>query len=133
MIKYLIGYYNNFIGSYMVHSRTGPKAPRVAPFAVESAIRALGGHIAEARKRRRMTQQDLASRAGVSRQTIIRLEGGNPRVELAAAVAALWAMDLHHEIGEIAALEHDAVGATLAQARLGTRVRASAADVDDDF
>lgn len=72
-------------------------------------------------------------RAGVSRQTIMRLERGNPRVELAAAVAALWALDLHHDLELVASLPHDPVGATLAQARLGERVRPQGSDIDDEF
>ncbi len=72
-------------------------------------------------------------RAGVSRQTIMRLEQGNPRVELAAAVAALWVMDLHHQLEVLASLAQDPVGATLAQARLGERVRTRSSDLDDDF
>lgn len=124
---------------YMVHlpdkkpRSAKASSPRVVPVAVEQTIRTLGGHIAEARIRRRMSQQELATRAGVSRVTIVRLEQGHPRVELAAAVAALWALDLHRDLESIASLDRDPVGATLAQARLGTRARASAGSLDDNF
>ena len=53
--------------------------------------------ISELRKARSMTQQDLADLLGVTRQTIISLEGGryNPSITLAFKLAQ--AFDLHIE------------------------------------
>ena len=53
--------------------------------------------ISELRKARGMTQQDLADLLGVTRQTIISLEGGryNPSIMLAFKLAQ--AFDLHIE------------------------------------
>ena len=53
--------------------------------------------ISELRKARSMTQQDLADLLGVTRQTIISLEGGryNPSITLAFRLAR--AFDLHIE------------------------------------
>ena len=53
--------------------------------------------ISELRKTRSMTQQDLADLLGVTRQTIISLEGGryNPSIMLAFKLAL--AFDLHIE------------------------------------
>lgn len=49
-------------------------------------------HIEERRKARGMTQQQLASELGVSRQTIISLENGkyNPSILLAYSIARLF-------------------------------------------
>ena len=49
-------------------------------------------HIEERRKARGMTQQQLASELGVSRQTIISLENGkyNPSILLAHRIAQLF-------------------------------------------
>ena len=49
-------------------------------------------HIEERRKARGMTQQQLASELGVSRQTIISLENGkyNPSILLARSIARLF-------------------------------------------
>ena len=49
-------------------------------------------HIEERRKARGMTQQQLASELGVSRQTIISLENGkyNPSILLALSIARLF-------------------------------------------
>ena len=53
--------------------------------------------IAELRKNRHMTQQDLADLLGVTRQTIISLEGGryNPSITLAFKLARMF--DMHIE------------------------------------
>ncbi|MDY6307564.1 MAG: helix-turn-helix transcriptional regulator [Oribacterium sp.] len=53
--------------------------------------------IAELRKTRRLTQQDLANLLGVTRQTIISLEGGryNPSITLAFKLAHVF--NLHIE------------------------------------
>lgn len=49
-------------------------------------------HIEERRKARGMTQQQLATELGVSRQTIISLENGkyNPSILLAYSIARLF-------------------------------------------
>ena len=62
-------------------------------------------HIEERRKARGMTQQQLASELGVSRQTIISLENGkyNPSLELAFAIADFFELTIEeiflHERG----------------------------------
>jgi transcriptional regulator with XRE-family HTH domain len=48
----------------------------------EEALQLLGKQIRLARKQRRMTETDLASRAGVARSTIQQIEKGDPRVEI---------------------------------------------------
>lgn len=50
--------------------------------------------IAELRKQKRLTQQDLANHLGVTRQTVISLEGGryNPSITLAFKLARAFDM-----------------------------------------
>ena len=50
----------------------------------------LENHVRDRRRARRMTQAELAAATGVSRQTIISIEGGNyaPSVYLALRIAA---------------------------------------------
>lgn len=52
----------------------------------------MDNRIEELRKERSMTQQELARKVGVSRQTIISLEKGkyNPSILLAHAIAVLF-------------------------------------------
>ena len=65
----------------------------------------LGLRIRTLRKARKMTQQQLAAALGVSRQTIISLEGGryNPSLLLAHAIARLFGA----QIEEIFLFEED--------------------------
>jgi len=114
-------------------SRT-PKYLRAetAPAAVTRTVATLGANIAAARINRHWRQQDLAEKAGVSRQVIIRMEDGHLGVGIGAYVAALWAMGLHEDVAKLASSERDLEGQTLAAARLGQRVR-HGAGVDDEF
>ena len=49
----------------------------------------LGSVVRAARVQRRMTQQDLALAAGVSRRWVVDLEAGKPRAELGLVLAVL--------------------------------------------
>ena len=54
----------------------------------QEAITLLGSLIRAARKERKMTAQDLATRAGISRGLLQRIEKGDPRCELGATIEA---------------------------------------------
>lgn len=60
------------------------------------ALELLGKQIRLARKRRRMTEADLASRAGLARSTLQQIEKGDPRVEIGLVfeAATLAGVDL---------------------------------------
>ena len=105
--------------------------PETAPAPVTQTVARLGANIAAARINRKWRQKDLAEKAGVSRQVIIRIEGGHLGVGIGGYVAALWAMGLHSDVGMLAAPEHDLEGQTLAAARLAQRVRHVEGTADD--
>ncbi len=110
----------------IVQLRTG-----AAPATVEMMIRALGTHLADARKRRRWTQEQLAAKAGITRQTLAKMERGSLGTSLSAYAAVLWAMGLHHPLMTLAAPEQDREGQVLEKARRGKRMRSTdAADAD---
>jgi transcriptional regulator with XRE-family HTH domain len=94
------------------------------PLPVSRAINKLGGDIALARRRRRMSQASFAERMGVSLATVKRLETGDPRVAIETIARALHVLG---EIGRIDALldtGEDAIGLVLMDERLPKRVRA---------
>lgn len=103
-----------------------------APAAVELVAKDFGGHIADARKRRRWTQAELARKAGITRQTLMKIERGNLGTALTAYIAVLWAMGLHRSLGRVAASEQDLEGQALERSRLGARIR-HGHSADDDF
>lgn len=59
-------------------------------------VNELGVAIRRTRKQRGWTQDDLAVRAGISRRTLVALEGGNPRGEIGIVVRVIAALD--HEL-----------------------------------
>lgn len=103
-----------------------------APGEVTEAIAQLGRHIATARMRRRISQRDLARRAGISHLTMGRVEGGHSTTAIGAYWAALWALGLEREFKDLAAPDRDEEGKTLELARQPTRVR-QPGDLDADF
>ena len=103
-----------------------------APAAVVETLRLLGANIATARLRRHLTLEDLAAKAGISKETAARVERGRVTTSIGAYAATLWALGLHHGLAEVGSPELDQEGTTLSAARLGQRAR-PAKVLDDDF
>ena len=85
----------------------------------------LGSAIRYARKRRRMTLQDLCNRTGMSYQTARRLEKGDPVVGLGMVISALWVLGLWPKVLESVSPDVDMTGMQEDLNRLPKRVRAS--------
>ena len=62
---------------------------------IQRAISKLGNDISHARRARGISQEDFANNIGVSRMTLIRLENGDPGINLGTLTAAL------HVIGRL--------------------------------
>ncbi len=107
-------------------------SPSSAPGAVVELARRIGANISLARRRRRIRQGDLADKAGISRVTLARIEGGELGTGLGPYLAVLWALGLERELDRVANPETDREGATLEAARAGQRVR-PARGLNDDF
>jgi DNA-binding XRE family transcriptional regulator len=76
--------------------------PSTFPAAARQLV-ALGQRLRAARRRRRLTQAVLAARVGVSKQTIAKLEAGNPATSLATALRMLHVLGLARDIDLLAA------------------------------
>jgi len=101
------------------------------PFEVTQTTRELGMHVRTARKRRRMLQEELARKAGVSEKTVRRLEQGQDGISLGHVLSVLWALGLLQTAKALANPETDEHGKTLELARLPARIRSN--DPDNDF
>ena len=86
------------------------RAYAAMPVLVEKLCRTLGERLKVARKRRRISQQELADRAAVSRQTIQRLESGDPAVGLGIFMTAVWLLRLDHEFQDALSPQRDLTG-----------------------
>lgn len=100
---------------------------------IEKKLVLIGERIAQARKRRRVSMDDLASRMFVTRNTLARLEKGDPGVSMGVMASALWALGLEQDLLEIAVPEKDKTGLYLESRRLPERIRSAAPSDELDF
>jgi transcriptional regulator with XRE-family HTH domain len=78
------------------------RVPPVFPAATRQ-LAALGSRVELARKRRRMTQHVLASRAGISVPTLRKLEQGDAGVSMATLLRILQVLGLANDVDRLAA------------------------------
>lgn len=102
------------------------------PDAVQEALERLGRNIRTARLRRRLRQEDLARRIGVSRFVVADMEKGKPGTAVAAYLGALWALGLLRGMREVADPKWDEEGTILERARGPKRARGRRT-LSDDF
>ncbi len=73
--------------------------------------------------RRRISTADMASRLFVSRDTLWRLERGDPSVAIGTLATAVYVLQLHDRLAALAAADRDALGLDLDTAALPQRIR----------
>ena len=95
----------------------------VLPENVTQTVKELGHRIRLARTRRKLSIIELATKAGIDRNTLGSLELGKPGVSINAYVMALWALGLEHTLDAVAHPDTDSHGKTLEASRLPKRVR----------
>jgi hypothetical protein len=105
----------------------------MVPYEVEQALRKLGADLKTARLRRRVSQPELATAAGVSVKTLRRIESGDDGVAVGSVIAVLWGLGLLPTLQAVANPDQDQHGKILEQARLPQRVRQGAPDLDNNF
>lgn len=94
---------------------TAIKMPRAARKELET----LGESIRIARLRRRLTAEIIAQRAGTTRQTVAKIEAGDPAVKIGTYVSVLQALGLLKGWGQLA----DPVGEQMSLDELPQRAR----------
>jgi transcriptional regulator with XRE-family HTH domain len=92
----------------------------------------IGEHIKIARKRRSMTQEDVAMRIGVNREIVIRAEQGKV-VGSHNLLALLWLFGLLNQAIESISPVKDVVGTSMENHRLRQRIRRKGSGEFDDF
>ena len=90
--------------------------------AVDRALKTLGRNIELARRRRSLSQADLASRMSVSVSTVRRMEGGHPGTALTYLASALQVFGDLEKLNLLLDTPTDSVGLALMDAELPTRV-----------
>lgn len=93
------------------------------PTPVISALRKLGQDINDARRRRRITAQLMAQRAGLSRSTIAKIEKGDPTTSMGSYGAVLFVLGMERRLSDLVDSMHDLLGRRLEDENLPQRIR----------
>ena len=93
------------------------------PLPAERALRKLGRDLALARRKRGIATGDMAARLFVSRDTLWRLERGDPTVALGTLATATFILNLHERLANLLAPASDDLGLSLDERRLPQRIR----------
>lgn len=99
-----------------------PSAPSL-PLPAAHALRKMGHDLALARRKRGISTADMAARLFVSRDTLWRLERGDPTVALGTLVSAAFVLQLHDRIASLAAPATDSLALELDERRFPERIR----------
>lgn len=93
------------------------------PIPVIKALRKVGKDISDARRRRRVTIQLMAERAGVSRATIGKIEKGDPTTSMGGYASVLFVLGLTDQLNKLVDAAYDLTGRRLDEEKLPQRVR----------
>ena len=95
----------------------------VLPPMLKRSLFKFGRDLAVARRKRRLTTEMMAERTGVSRNTYLRAERGDPTVSFAVYAMALFVLGFGDVFGDLIDVRKDSIGLTMDQERLPKRVR----------
>jgi transcriptional regulator with XRE-family HTH domain len=93
------------------------------PIPVISALQKLGQDINNARRRRRITAQLMAERAGLSRSTIRKIEKGDPTTSMGSYGTVLFVLGMEKRLSDLVDSMHDSLGRRLEDENLPQRIR----------
>lgn len=91
------------------------------PSGVAAHVAQLGQRIRLARIRRGWSVADLATKAGINRNTLTALELGKPGTAIGACITVLWALGLEKTLDAAADPDTDVHGKALEASRRPTR------------
>lgn len=91
------------------------------PLPVSERVAQLGQRIRVARIRRGWSVVDLASKAGINRNTLTALELGKPGTAIGVCFTVLWALGLEKSLDSLADPDGDVHGKALEAARRPSR------------
>lgn len=95
------------------------------PLPVLRSLTRLGQAVSLARRRRHLTQQDLAERIGSSANTVRRMEAGHPGTALLHVARALQVFGELDKLDQLLDTREDTIGLALMNEKLPQRVRKS--------
>ena len=93
------------------------------PLPAAHALRKLGRDLALARRKRGISTVDMAERIFVSRDTLWRMERGDPSVAVGTLATAAFVLQLHDRLANLAAPATDALALSQDERRQPKRIR----------
>jgi len=94
------------------------------PRAARKALVKLGEDIAVARKKRRISTVSMAERAFISRNTLYKVERGEPTVSIGIYATVLSLLGLVDRLGDVADRSTDELGLDMDEIRLAKNITA---------
>lgn len=96
---------------------------RKTSITVRRGLRKLGDDLRKARIRRKLTMTVVAERAGISRETLSKIQKGNPNVSMGAYAMVMQALGMGTEWMDFADIKNDIYGQIIEDENLPKRVR----------
>ena len=96
------------------------KTPSIS---VRRGLVRLGSDIKSARLRRGLKMEIVAERAGISRETLAKIQRGDPGVSMGNYAAVIFALGLGTSWMELASIDQDVAGQALDEQRIPKRAR----------
>ena len=87
--------------------------------------------LSAARRRRRLSMALVAERAFISRNTLTRVEKGDPGVSMGIYATVLFVLGMENRLGDLADATSDPLGLALEEERLPRRIRAPRTNPSD--
>jgi transcriptional regulator with XRE-family HTH domain len=92
------------------------------PLPALRSLQKVGRELALARRKRGLSTRDMASRLFVSRDTLWRLERGDPSVAIGTLATAAFLLQVHGRLADLFAPGSDTVGLDLDEVRVKQRI-----------
>jgi transcriptional regulator with XRE-family HTH domain len=99
------------------------KAKSGLPIPVKRVLRKLGEDISVARRKRKISVQLMAERAFIGRNTVTRMEKGDPGVSIGIYATVLFVLGMLERLGDLVDPANDRLGLTIAEEQLPTRIK----------
>ncbi len=96
---------------------------RKLPVSIRSGLKKLGDDLKKARLRRRLKMTVVADRAGISLETLAKIQKGNSGVSIGNYAAVIFAIGLGTKWMALADVENDSMGRMLDEERIPKRAR----------
>jgi transcriptional regulator with XRE-family HTH domain len=93
------------------------------PIPIIKALHKMGQDINHARRRRRITIELMAERAGLSRATIGKIEKGDPGTSMGGYASVLFVLGMEGCLNDLVDSARDLIGRRLEDEKLPQRVR----------